>query len=175
MRGCETYFLTGTDEHGDKIVQAAKDSQMTPKAYVDHISQLFQNMWPELNISNDAFVRTTDPSHMAVVENVSKSMTRATSISAGRSDEIECSRAISLFDVQRWTFDVRCLRPLEQARAEINLGSWARINTQSWAGINPAATKRWVLGRINLAPTTHAVTSCMVGAGFTPARTTDAV
>jgi len=70
MRDCDTYFLTGTDEHGDKIVQAAKDSGMTPKAYVDHISALFQNLWPELNISNDAFIRTTNPSHMAVVEHI---------------------------------------------------------------------------------------------------------
>jgi len=70
MRGCDTYFLTGTDEHGDKIVQAAKDSNMTPKAYVDHISRLFQAMWPELGISNDQFIRTTDPAHMAVVEQI---------------------------------------------------------------------------------------------------------
>ena len=70
MLGYETYFLTGTDEHGDKIVQAAKDSNMTPKAYVDHISALFQSLWPELNISNDDFIRTTYPSHMAVVENI---------------------------------------------------------------------------------------------------------
>ena len=70
MRGGETYFLTGTDEHGDKIVQAAKHSGMTPKAYVDHISRMFQDLWPELNISNDAFIRTTDPAHMTVVEQV---------------------------------------------------------------------------------------------------------
>jgi methionyl-tRNA synthetase len=70
MRGSDTYFLTGTDEHGDKIVQAAKDSQMTPKEYVDHISQLFQDLWPELNISNDDFIRTTYPDHMAVVERI---------------------------------------------------------------------------------------------------------
>ena len=70
MLGCETFFLIGTDEHGDKIVQAAKDSDMTPKAYVDHISQLFQDLWPELNISNDAFIRTTYPSHMSVVERI---------------------------------------------------------------------------------------------------------
>ena len=70
MQGCETYFLTGTDEHGDKIVQAAKDHNMTPKAYVDHISSLFQNMWPEFGISNDQFIRTTNPAHMAVVEQI---------------------------------------------------------------------------------------------------------
>ena len=70
MQGCETFFLTGTDEHGDKIVQAAKDNNMTPKAYVDHISRLFQEMWPELGISNDQFIRTTNPDHMAVVEQI---------------------------------------------------------------------------------------------------------
>jgi methionyl-tRNA synthetase len=70
MRGGETFFLTGTDEHGDKIVQAAKDNGMTPKTYVDHVSRLFQDLWPELDISNDAFIRTTDPAHMAVVEQI---------------------------------------------------------------------------------------------------------
>jgi methionyl-tRNA synthetase len=74
MQGCETYFLTGTDEHGDKIVQAARDNGMTPKAYVDHISRLFQEMWPALNISNDQFIRTTYPSHMAVVERILQSI-----------------------------------------------------------------------------------------------------
>jgi methionyl-tRNA synthetase len=74
MQGCETYFLTGTDEHGDKIVQAARDNGMTPKAYVDHISRLFQEMWPVLNISNDQFIRTTYPSHMAVVERILQSI-----------------------------------------------------------------------------------------------------
>ena len=70
MCGMETFFLTGTDEHGDKIVRAAKKENMTPRAYVDQISGLFQNLWPELEISNDAFVRTTDPRHTAVVEQI---------------------------------------------------------------------------------------------------------
>ena len=68
--GDETFFLTGTDEHGDKIVRAAKKDDMTPRAYVDKISALFQKLWPELNISNDQFIRTTDPAHMAVVEQI---------------------------------------------------------------------------------------------------------
>jgi methionyl-tRNA synthetase len=70
MRGIETYFLTGTDEHGDKIVEAARNHDMTPKAYVDHISQMFADLWPELDISNDDFIRTTYPAHMAVVEHI---------------------------------------------------------------------------------------------------------
>ena len=70
MCGCEPFFLTGTDEHGDKIVAAARDHDMTPKAYVDHISQMFRDLWPQLDISNDDFIRTTNPAHMAVVERI---------------------------------------------------------------------------------------------------------
>lgn len=70
MRGSDAYFLTGTDEHGDKVVRAAKNENMTPRVYVDTISQLFRDLWPELSINNSAFIRTTDPAHMAVVEQV---------------------------------------------------------------------------------------------------------
>ena len=70
MQGSEVYFLTGTDEHGDKVVRAAKKENMTPRVYVDAISQLFRDLWPELRINNSYFIRTTDPSHMAVVEQV---------------------------------------------------------------------------------------------------------
>ncbi len=64
------YFLTGTDEHGDKVVRAAKKENLSPRVYVDTISQFFRNLWPELNISNSDFIRTTDPAHMSVVEKV---------------------------------------------------------------------------------------------------------
>lgn len=70
MIGRETFFLTGTDEHGDKIVRAAKKEGLTPRAYVDRISMLFRSLWPELGISNDGFIRTTDPNHIAVVRSV---------------------------------------------------------------------------------------------------------
>ncbi len=70
MRSDETFFLTGTDEHGDKIMRAAKKENMSPRAYVDKISALFSTLWPELNISNDRFIRTTEPGHMAVVQMV---------------------------------------------------------------------------------------------------------
>jgi len=66
--GKETYFLTGTDEHGDKIVQAAEKNACSPQEYVDTISALFRDLWPHLNISNDDFIRTTDPRHKKVVQ-----------------------------------------------------------------------------------------------------------
>ena len=66
----ETYFLTGTDEHGDKIVQAAEKQETTPQKYVDKISALFQDLLPKLNISNNDFIRTTSSRHIKVVEQV---------------------------------------------------------------------------------------------------------
>jgi methionyl-tRNA synthetase len=68
LMGYDTYFLTGTDEHGDKIVQAAEGEGMNPKEYTDKISQLFRDTWPQLNISNNDFIRTTEPRHIQVVQ-----------------------------------------------------------------------------------------------------------
>jgi methionyl-tRNA synthetase len=70
MRPAEVYFLTGTDEHGDKVVRAAKKENLSPRAYVDKISHLFRTLWPELNIRNNDFIRTTDASHMEVVSRI---------------------------------------------------------------------------------------------------------
>ncbi len=70
MDGYDTFFLTGTDEHGDKIVQAAEKQNTTPKEYADQISKLFQDILPLLNLKNDHFIRTTDESHKKVVKQI---------------------------------------------------------------------------------------------------------
>ncbi len=70
MRGEEVFFLTGTDEHGDKVVRAAEKEGTTPRLYADRISQLFRDLWPDLNVRPTHFIRTTDPSHMAVVSKI---------------------------------------------------------------------------------------------------------
>ena len=70
MCGQPTFFLTGTDEHGDKIVRAARKESMSPRAYADRISAQFQSLWPELSIDYSRFIRTTDPSHQAVVKQI---------------------------------------------------------------------------------------------------------
>ncbi len=68
MRGKEVYFLTGTDEHGDKIVRAAeKEGVSAPKLTWTGSVPYFRDLWPELNISHNRFIRTTDPEHMAIV------------------------------------------------------------------------------------------------------------
>ncbi len=68
LLGEDVFFLTGTDEHGDKIVQAAEKAGLTPKEYVDQMSQAFRDTWPLLNISYSRFIRTTDPDHKRVVQ-----------------------------------------------------------------------------------------------------------
>jgi len=66
----DVFFLTGTDEHGDKVVRAAKKENLSSRRYVDRISALYKDLWPELNIKYNYFIRTTDPSHIAVVEQI---------------------------------------------------------------------------------------------------------
>ena len=70
LLGFKTFFLTGTDEHGDKIAQAAQAAGVEPKAYADRISALFRQTWPKLGIENDKFIRTTDLEHVKVVQYV---------------------------------------------------------------------------------------------------------
>jgi methionyl-tRNA synthetase len=68
--GEETRFQTGTDEHGDKVVEAAGKLGLPVKDFVDRISNTFRHTWDRLEISYDVFMRTTQPSHMAVVQEI---------------------------------------------------------------------------------------------------------
>ncbi|MEW6115283.1 MAG: methionine--tRNA ligase [Nitrospirota bacterium] len=68
LKGKEVFFLTGTDEHGQKVEKAAKDRGKTPKEHADSMVPNFKNLWAKLNISNDAFIRTTDPEHIKTVQ-----------------------------------------------------------------------------------------------------------
>ena len=70
MLQAKSFFLTGTDEHGDKVVRAAKKENLSPRTYVDKISGLFRDLWPELNIKYSYFIRTTDASHMVLVKQI---------------------------------------------------------------------------------------------------------
>ena len=68
LAGIETFFLTGTDEHGDKIVEAAAKAGESVKTYVDKISKTFRDAWPKLDVTNDYFIRTTDENHQETVK-----------------------------------------------------------------------------------------------------------
>ena len=68
LRGDDVFFLTGSDEHGQKIQRAAEAKGVKPIEYVDEIVALFQQLWKKLNISNDDFIRTTEKRHEKVVQ-----------------------------------------------------------------------------------------------------------
>jgi methionyl-tRNA synthetase len=70
LRGDRVYFLTGTDEHGERIAQVAAAAGKSPRAYADEIAAAYQETWRRLGITNDDFIRTTEPRHKKVVQEV---------------------------------------------------------------------------------------------------------
>ncbi|MBQ6434657.1 MAG: methionine--tRNA ligase [Synergistaceae bacterium] len=74
MKGYDVHFLTGTDEHGQKIQTAAETKGKTPQELVDEIHLNFKKLWEVLNISNDDFIRTTEPRHIKVVQAMFKKL-----------------------------------------------------------------------------------------------------
>jgi len=74
MQGYDVFFLTGTDEHGQKIELKAKDAGITPKEFVDPIVEGFKGVWELLDISYDKFIRTTDDYHVEAVQKIFKAL-----------------------------------------------------------------------------------------------------
>ena len=77
LTGCEVMFLTGTDEHGQKIEDKAREAGVTPKEFVDRIVEGpggVLDLWKLMNISNDRFIRTTDGYHVQSVQRIFKRM-----------------------------------------------------------------------------------------------------
>ncbi len=77
LQGCDVMFLTGTDEHGQKIENKAKEAGVTPKEFLDNIVEGpkgVRDLWKLMNISNDRFIRTTDDYHVAAVQRIFKKM-----------------------------------------------------------------------------------------------------
>lgn len=70
MKGEDVFFLTGTDEHGQKVEKKAKEKGVTPKEFVDPIVAELKEVWKCLDIDYDRFIRTTDPDHVAAVQKI---------------------------------------------------------------------------------------------------------
>lgn len=84
MRGEPTFFLTGTDEHAQKVADAAAKAGKSPQAFVDDVSQRFQECWQFLGITHDRFIRTSDADHKAVVAEVFRRLQAQGDIYAGQ-------------------------------------------------------------------------------------------
>ena len=94
MRGADVIFLTGTDEHGQKIENKAKEAGLTPKQFVDSIVEApkgVKDLWKLMNVSYDRFVRTTDESHLKTVQTVFRTMYEKGDIYKGYYEGLYCT------------------------------------------------------------------------------------
>ena len=98
VMGDDVFFLTGTDEHGQKVEQAARDRGLDPQAHADEMVVRFQDLWKRLSISNDDFIRTTDPRHTKVVQDILQRI-----YDAGEIYEDEYEGWYSVHDERFWT------------------------------------------------------------------------
>ena len=116
LRGRDVFFLTGLDEHGQKVQQAAAKAGVDPQAHCDKLAPQFQQLWKRLDISNDAFIRTTDTGHKSVVQRYLQQLYDNKLIYKDYYTGLYCT-----FDERFWTEkDVAdglcpdCKRPVEQ-------------------------------------------------------------
>ncbi len=90
LLGEDVWFLTGTDEHGLKVAQAAEKNEVSPREWADRTVERFRDAWKLLNISNDDFIRTTEPRHYAAVEKLLQACYDAGDIELGIYEGLYC-------------------------------------------------------------------------------------
>ena len=97
LQGCEVHFVTGTDEHGQKVQQLAGDAGVSPQEYVDGVSGEIQRIWDLMGASYDTFIRTTDSFHQRVVQNVFRKLYKQGDIYKGEYQGMYCVPCESFF------------------------------------------------------------------------------
>lgn len=120
LNGCEVLFLTGSDEHGQKIQRKAAEQNVTPIAYVDKIVDSFKQLWEKLNISNDDFIRTTEQRHREVVQAIFQKIYDKGDIYKAAYEGWYCTPC-ETFWIERQVVDGKCPdcgRPVEMVQEE---------------------------------------------------------
>lgn len=97
MRGYDVKFLTGSDEHGQKIEESAKQKGISPKEYVDHITNHIKELWDLLNIDYDYYIRTTDENHIKTVQKIFKALYDKGDIYKGTYEGLYCTPCETFF------------------------------------------------------------------------------
>ena len=108
LQGDEVFFLTGTDEHGTKVEQAAKAANQEPKAFADSIAAKFEALTKDFNISNDFFIRTTDPNHVEFVKNAWNKLKTAGVLEKKTYSGFYCT-GCEAFKTEREIIDGKCV------------------------------------------------------------------
>lgn len=123
LKGEEVLFITGCDEHGQKIQRTAEAAGLTPQAHCDAVSEGYRALWNHWQISNDRFVRTTDPRHQALVEQFFARVEANGDVLEGRQQGWYCVACEEFKDDAPGSEDPECAihrKPLEW-RDEVNL------------------------------------------------------
>lgn len=97
LKGDEVFFMTGTDEHGQKIEEAAKKRGFKPQEYADEVSMKFKNLWDDFEISYDKYFRTTDKDHIKTVQSAFSKMLEKGDIYKGKYEGHYCVSCESFF------------------------------------------------------------------------------
>ena len=118
MRNYDVFFLTGTDEHGQKIEKAAKLNNEDPIELADRVVERYKNLWDVLNISNDDFIRTTEGRHVKQVQNAFKKMYENGDIYLGEYEGWYCIPCESFWTSAQLSLDncPECGRSVEKIR-----------------------------------------------------------
>lgn len=90
MEGYDVFFMTGTDEHGQKVEGKAKAEGIAPKQFVDNVSGIIRDLWDKMNVSYDKFIRTTDLEHEQVVQKIFKKFYEQGDIYKGHYEGLYC-------------------------------------------------------------------------------------
>ncbi len=120
QNGYDTFFITGSDEHGLKIEKKAKEAGVTPKEYVDRIIENAKDLWKSLGIEYDKFIRTTDEEHVATVQKIFKKLYDQGDIYKGEYSGLYCTPCES-FWTESQLVDGKCPdcgRDVEEAHEE---------------------------------------------------------
>jgi len=123
LKGEQVLFITGCDEHGQKIQRTAEAAGLTPQAHCDAVSEGYRDLWTRWQISNDRFVRTTDPRHQALVEQFFARVEANGDVVQGRQQGWYCVACEEFKDDAPGSEDPECAihrKPLEW-RDEVNL------------------------------------------------------
>jgi methionyl-tRNA synthetase len=120
LRGYDVWYLTGTDEHGQKIERNAKDKNKSPQQFVDDIVIGIKELWSKLEISNNDFIRTTEPRHKEAVEKIFAQLLKQDDIYKGEYEGWYCTPCESFF-LERQLVNGNCPdcgRPVELVKEE---------------------------------------------------------
>ncbi len=116
MVGHPTFFLTGTDEHGEKIEECAVNAGLEPQIFVDEVAAKFESIWDTMNISNDNFIRTTNPDHIKAVQNALQKLYDAGHIYKGTHEGLYC-KGCEQYKTEKDLVDGKC--PDHQIEPEV--------------------------------------------------------